>query len=76
MLPMPPINGGRHMACEEPYRFDYAAGRKQRREAILAAEAEGKLLESEKTKPQLELLSALPPKRTPRRVVSVGMLVP
>lgn len=45
--PMPPTNGGRHRACDEPCRFDYAAGRKQRREAIDAPESEGALAERE-----------------------------
>ena len=58
-----------------PCRFDYAAGRKQRREAIAAYVPEGALFESEQTKPQLEPLYAQPPKRTPRNVVAVGMFV-
>ena len=39
--PMPPINGGRHRACDEPCRFDYAAGRKQRREEIFTLALQG-----------------------------------
>lgn len=58
-----------------PCRFDYAAGRKQRREAKDAAEPEGTPDEYEKTKPQLEPKFAAPPKRTPRNVVAVGMFV-
>lgn len=72
---MPPINDGRHRACDEPYRFDYAAGRKQRREAKCASDSEGTINEDKKTKPQREPLGAEPPKRTPRKVVSVGMFV-
>ena len=58
-----------------PCRFDYAAGRKQRREAISASVPEGAPDEYEKTKPQREPLPAQPPKRTPRNVVAVGMFV-
>ena len=56
-----------------PCRFDYAAGRKQRREAKNAYAPEGAPLESEQTKPQSEPSRAPPPKRTPRNVVAVGM---
>ena len=58
-----------------PCRFDYAAGRKQRREAIDAYESEGAGTEYAQTKPQNEPLPARPPKRTPRNVVAVGMFV-
>ena len=58
-----------------PCRFDYAAGRKQRREAKDADESEGAPIEFEKTKPQREPLGATPPKRTQRNVVAVGMFV-
>ena len=58
-----------------PCRFDYAAGRKQRREARSAIAPEGAPFEAEKTKPQLEPPDAQPPKRTPRNVVAVGMFV-
>lgn len=57
-----------------PCRFDYAAGRKQRREAI-APVTEGARAEHEQTKPQFEPKAAEPPKRTPRNVVAVGMFV-
>lgn len=58
-----------------PCRFDYAAGRKQRREAIFAFVSEGAPDEFEQTKPQIEPLIAEPPKRTTRKVVAVGMFV-
>ena len=61
--------------CIVPCRLDYAAGRKQRREAINALAPEGASLELEQTKPQFEPLPAGPPKRTPRKVVAVGMFV-
>lgn len=58
-----------------PCRFDYAAGRKQRREATVAFASEGAQFEYEQTKPQHEPSDAAPPKRTPRNVVAVGMFV-
>lgn len=38
---MPPAIYWRHRVCDEPYRFDYTAGRKQRREDKFEIEDEG-----------------------------------
>ena len=47
MHPMPPAIYGGIGRVYVPCRFDYAAGRKQRREAIDAFETEGAVVESE-----------------------------
>ena len=73
---MPPAIYWRHRVCDVPYRFDYTAGRKQRREPKFEDTEVGVYVEFEETKPLPKPPPAEPPKETIRKVVvSVGMVV-